>query len=99
MEETMTTKKSKHNENPELENEMGAKHDAPKEAEFQRYRKNEYCDMRPYLEGEDMAGIQVGVEDARNGSPRKGDMIAQSPSNSEDRWLVSEADFVNNYGE
>jgi hypothetical protein len=90
--------KSKHNENPTLEAELGSRHE-PKEAEFQRFRKNEYCEMRPYLEGEDMTGIAVGDVDARNGSPRKGDMIARNPRNPEDRWLVSEEDFLNNYGE
>ena len=52
--------------------------------------------MRPYISGEDMAGISVSEPDKQNGSPRVGDMIARNPKNHLDQWLVAKKYFEDN---
>jgi len=42
-------------------------------------------------------GISISDEDIRNGSPKKGDMIAMNPENPADKWLVSKEYFEKNY--
>lgn len=54
-------------------------------------------ELRPYLVGEDVAGVSVSPEDAANGSPKQGDMIARNPANHADQWLVSAAYFAKNF--
>lgn len=53
--------------------------------------------MRPYVMGEDLTGVSISAADSFNGSPRVGDMIARNPKNPEDKWLVSEEYFVDNF--
>ncbi len=64
---------------------------------FQKYRRTQIAEMRPYVEGEDVTGVSISEVDRKHGSPRKGDMIARNPANHGDRWLVSEAYFRANF--
>lgn len=57
------------------------------------YRKKNVQPMRPYVPGEDMAGISVNKED----TPELGGMIATNPKNDEDRWYVAKQFFEDNY--
>lgn len=66
---------------------------------FKQYRKKQTSLMRPYLVGEDMDGITVSELDAKNGSPKTGDMIARNPENHSDQWLVSAKYFNENFEE
>lgn len=65
--------------------------------DYKQYRKKATADMRPYVEGESMDTIAVAPEDTKAGSPRKGDMISRNPNNHNDKWLVSEKYFNDNY--
>ncbi len=53
--------------------------------------------MIPFAEGMDMAGVSISEADARDGSPKIGDMIAFSKEDNTDRWLVSEKYLAANY--
>lgn len=64
---------------------------------YNQYRKKQTSEMREYIDGEPMDGISISPEDVKGGSPRKGDMIARNPSNHNDKWLVSEKYFNDNY--
>ena len=41
--------------------------------------------------------VSISVEDLANGSPKSGDMIARSPKNHNDQWLVAEQYFNDNF--
>lgn len=62
-------------------------------SEFKQYRKSAIAEMRPYVEGEDLAGISVNKED----SPGLGGMIARNPKNHQDQWYVAKQFFADNY--
>lgn len=62
---------------------------------MKNYRKKNVQPMRPYVPGEDMAGISVNKED----TPEEGGMIAVNTSNPEDRWYVAKKFFLDNYEE
>jgi hypothetical protein len=64
---------------------------------FQRYRKTQFVEMRPYELGEKLAGVSISEADALLGSPREGDMIARNTLNHNDQWLVSQKFFEDNY--
>jgi len=64
---------------------------------FTQYRRSQIAEMRPYIQDEDMTGISISDVDVRNGSPKKGDMIARNPQNHEDQWLVSADYFKANF--
>lgn len=64
---------------------------------FTQYRRKQIAELRPWREGDDMAGISVSREDVRAGSPRPGDMIARNPKNHADQWLVAAAYFADNF--
>ena len=68
-------------------------------AEFQRYRRSQVAELRPYVPGEAMANISVAPVDTANGSPKEGDMIARNPANHEDQWLVAAEYFSVNFEE
>ena len=63
---------------------------------WKRYRRTGLSEMRPYVEGEDVAHVSVSEPDRRNGSPKVGDMIARNPKNHADQWLVAEKYFRDN---
>lgn len=65
---------------------------------FQKYRRTNIAEMRPYVDGEDLSDrVSVSEADKENGSPRPGDMIARNPANHNDQWLVSADYFVDNF--
>lgn len=68
-------------------------------AEFGRYRRTNVAEMRPYVPGEGLQGVSISGEDAKNGSPRPGDMIARNPKNHDDQWLVAAKYFADNFAE
>jgi len=41
--------------------------------------------------------VMLSQKDKLNGSPKLGDMIARNPHNHGEQWLISEADFKDNY--
>jgi hypothetical protein len=53
--------------------------------------------MFPWVEGTDMTDISVSQADLNNGSPKKGDMIAININNPDDKWLIAERFFKENY--
>ena len=59
------------------------------------YRKKLLQPMRPYVEGENMAGISVAECDTLE----IGGMIAVSPDNELDKWYVAKQFFLDNYSE
>ena len=65
--------------------------------EFKQYRRTQIAELRPYIQNENMAGINVGDEDAKAGSPKMGDMVARTPKNHDDQWLVSAGYFADNF--
>ena len=69
---------------------------APRDA-FKQYRRRQIAELRPYVPGENMAGISISDQDAGTGSPKVGDMIARNPENYADQWLVSAAYFDKNF--
>lgn len=74
---------------------------------FKKYKRKEVAELRP-LDKQEIKhglaflknkGISVSSEDIKNGSPKKGDMIARNPKNHDDQWLVSEQYFKDNFAE
>ena len=65
--------------------------------EFAQYRRKEMAELRPYVVGEDMAGVSISAPDQQNGSPKDGDMIARNPKNHADKWLVAKQYFEDNF--
>lgn len=64
---------------------------------FKQYRRKQIAELRPWVEGDDMAGVSVSAEDTKAGSPKAGDMIARNPKNHADQWLVAAAYFADNF--
>lgn len=67
--------------------------------DFKHYRRKGLAEMRPYEQGEPMAGISISAPDLENGSPSFGDMIARNPVNHDDKWLVAAKYFADNFEE
>jgi septal ring factor EnvC (AmiA/AmiB activator) len=63
---------------------------------WKQYKRKGLSEMREYKECDDMNGVSVSEEDANNGSPKVGDMIARNPKNHKDQWLVAEKYFTDN---
>lgn len=63
---------------------------------FKLYKRKGLSEMREWKEGDDMSAIAVSPEDAKNGSPKYGDMIARNPKNHLDQWLVAKQYFEDN---
>lgn len=64
---------------------------------FKQYRRSQIAELRPYIGGDDMAGVSVSAEDTKAGSPKLGDMIARNPKNHADQWLVAAKYFADNF--
>ena len=54
-------------------------------------RKQKPIEIEPWRHGADMARVRT-VSD-----PKPGDVIARDPDNADDRWLITEKDFKENY--
>ena len=67
-------------------------------SEFQKYRRTNIAEMRPYVEGEQLdRRVSISEADRENGSPKPGDMIARNPANHADQWLVAADYFAANF--
>ena len=76
---------------------------------FKKYRRTNITEMRPVTFDEIELGrlittsthgrsaISVSDVDLKNGSPKRGDMIARNPKNHKDQWLVAERYFRENF--
>jgi hypothetical protein len=74
--------------------------EAPETDEFREwklYRKSGLVEMKLYNSTDDMSEISISSHDLLNGSPKPGDMIARDPYNHDDKWLVSQKYFKENY--
>ena len=70
----------------------------PLMSEFKQYRRRQkVSELRPYVEGEDLEGVSISAPDRDHGSPKPGDMIARNPKNHDDKWLMAEEYFVDNF--
>ncbi len=65
--------------------------------QFTKHRRSQIAELRPYVDGEDMAHISVAAVDAEAGSPKAGDMIARNPKNHADQWLVAAQYYADNF--
>ncbi len=66
--------------------------------EFAKYRKKQIAEMRLYVEGETLPdSVSISPADRAAGSPKVGDMISRNPTNHDDQWLVSAAQFETSY--
>lgn len=61
---------------------------------FKQYKRKGLTEARPYVTGENMAGVSISDPDRAAGSPREGDWIARNPADHTDQWLVSAAYFA-----
>ena len=67
-------------------------------SEFQKYRRKQIAELRPFQEGEQLsANVSISQADKDAGSPKPGDMIARNPKNHEDQWLVAKQYFEDNF--
>ena len=64
---------------------------------FKQYRRSQIAELRPYVEGEDIAGISLTDVDRQNGSPKVGDMIARNPKDHADQWVITAKYFADNF--
>lgn len=64
---------------------------------FQRYRRSQIAEMRPWEPGMNMWRVSVSAVDLEAGSPKAGDMIARNPENHDDMWLVAAQYFADNF--
>jgi 8-oxo-dGTP pyrophosphatase MutT (NUDIX family) len=62
---------------------------------FQKYRRIQVAEIRPYIPGElPIQDISISEADRQQGSPKLGDRIARNPKNHADQWLIA-ADYFN----
>ncbi len=67
-------------------------------SEFEKYRRIDIAEMRPYIKGEELPEfVSISAADRENGSPKKGDMIARNPNDHHDQWLVAREYFEKNF--
>ena len=69
-----------------------------RDLKYKKYRRTNIAEMIPY--GSTLSwgeSISISEVDLKNGSPKKGDMIARNPKNHEDKWLVAEKYFKDNF--
>ena len=64
---------------------------------FRQYRRTNIAEMTPYTEGMNMSNVSISSTDKENGSPKNGDMIARNPKDYNDKWLVSQKYFEENF--
>ena len=61
------------------------------------YRKKELQELIPWINGLPIDAVSISDADKKNGSPKKGDMIAFNPKDGTDMWLVAEQYYKDNY--
>jgi hypothetical protein len=62
-------------------------------SQFRKYRRTGLSEMRPYVAGEDLAGVSVSDTD----TPEEGGMIARNPNDQDDQWYVAREYFEKNF--
>jgi hypothetical protein len=76
-------------------------------AKFKKFKRSGFSEMRLVTDKEievgpealRASGISVSEVDAREGSPKPGDVIARNPEDHEDQWLVAKKYFEENFEE
>ena len=83
-------------------------------SEFKKYRRKQIAELRPVTDADIRAfesdkhphvmrdtefKVSISDVDRKNGSPKKGDMIARNPKNHNDQWLVAQQYFEDNFEE
>jgi len=66
-------------------------------SDFKQYQRKQIAELRPYVKGEDTSNVSISDADLDAGSPKTGDMIARNPKNHNDKWLVAEKYFNDNF--
>lgn len=66
-------------------------------SEWQKFRRTQLTELRPWKPDDDMSGISVSDIDRRMGSPQLGDMVARNPVHPSDRWIVRQDYFSENF--
>lgn len=69
------------------------------ESGYKWYRRTGLAYAKPWELSDDMNGVSISDKDKASGSPKYGDMIAQNPKSSRDRWLISAEYFADNFEE
>ena len=64
---------------------------------FRKYRRKAIAELAAWEPGFDMTGVNVGPDDKKAGSPKRGDTIARNPANHDDKWLVAADYFAANF--
>ena len=62
-------------------------------SEWRLYKRRGLSEMRPYVLGEDLAGVSVSAQDD---PPNDMGMIARNPKNHADQWYVARKYFDDN---
>lgn len=63
---------------------------------WNKYKRTNVAEMRPYVKGEDMSNISVSnVDDPESDMG----MVARNPSNHADQWYVARQYFEDNFEE
>ena len=62
-------------------------------SEWRLYKRRGLSEMRPYVLGEDLAGVSVSAQDD---PPNDMGMIARNPKNHADQWYVARKYFEDN---
>ena len=66
-------------------------------SQFKQYRRTQIAEMTPWVDSFDMSRVSVSAPDKEAGSPKPGDMIARTPKNHDDKWLVAAQYFADNF--
>lgn len=61
---------------------------------FQKYRKRNISEIRPYIKGEDLSGITVSEKDDPVNDMG---MICRNPENHNDKWYISKKYYLENF--
>ena len=67
--------------------------------EYKQYRRKQIAELADWSPDTDMAGVSISEADLKNGSPKIGDKIARNPKNHQDRWLIANDYFRDNFEE
>ena len=62
--------------------------------EFEKYRRTNIAEMRPYVQGEDLSHISVSSQDDPETDMG---MVARNPQNHDDQWYVARKYFEDNF--
>lgn len=65
--------------------------------EYKKYRRTQIAEMCAWHNNFDMNDVSISKPDIDAGSPKEGDMIARNPKNHDDKWLVAEQYFKDNF--